>query len=57
MLLFDRSHAIRSRLFQDLKAVQNVGQIIGEVLKRLDEDRCKFNSFAFLRRLLHVIRD
>ena len=24
----------------DLKAVQNVGQIIGEVLKRLDEERC-----------------
>jgi 26S proteasome regulatory subunit T4 len=24
----------------DLKAVQNVGQIIGEVLKKLDEERC-----------------
>jgi ATP-dependent 26S proteasome regulatory subunit len=24
----------------DLKAVQNVGQIIGEVLKRLDDERC-----------------
>jgi 26S proteasome regulatory subunit T4 len=24
----------------DLKALQNVGQIIGEVLKQLDEDRC-----------------
>ena len=26
----------------DLKAVQNVGQIIGEVLKRLDNDRCMY---------------
>ena len=25
----------------DLKAFQSVGQIIGEVLKQLDEDRCK----------------
>lgn len=25
----------------DLKAVQNAGQIIAEVLKRLDEERCK----------------
>jgi hypothetical protein len=25
----------------DLKAIQNVGQIIGEVLKRLDDERCK----------------
>jgi 26S proteasome regulatory subunit T4 len=26
----------------DLKALQSVGQIIGEVLKQLDEERCKF---------------
>ena len=25
----------------DLKALQSVGQIIGEVLRRLDADRCK----------------
>ena len=25
----------------DLKALQSVGQIIGEVLKQLDEERCK----------------
>ena len=26
----------------DIKAVQSVGQIIGEVLKQLDDERCKF---------------
>jgi 26S proteasome regulatory subunit T4 len=25
----------------DIKAVQSVGQIIGEVMKQLDTDRCK----------------
>lgn len=25
----------------DIKALQSVGQIIGEVLKQLDEERCK----------------
>jgi hypothetical protein len=31
----------------DLKAIQNVGQIIGEVLKQLDEDRCACPSCVF----------
>lgn len=26
----------------DIKALQSVGQIIGEVLKQIDEDKCKF---------------
>ena len=26
---------------EDLKALQNTGQIIGEVLKQVDDDRCK----------------
>ena len=26
----------------DLKALQSVGQIIGEVLRQLDEERCEF---------------
>ena len=26
----------------DIKAVQSVGQIIGEVMKQLDDERCKF---------------
>jgi 26S proteasome regulatory subunit T4 len=26
----------------DIKALQSVGQIIGSVLKQLDEDRCKY---------------
>lgn len=25
----------------DIKAVQSVGQIIGEVMKQLDDERCK----------------
>lgn len=29
----------------DLKAIQNVGQIIGEVLKQIDEDKCKQQLF------------
>lgn len=28
----------------DIKALQSVGQIIGSVLKQLDEDRCKCPS-------------
>ena len=28
----------------DLKALQSVGQIVGEVLKQLTEDKCKFIS-------------
>ena len=31
---------------ENIKALQSVGQIIGEVLKQLDEERCKFpNTF------------
>lgn len=30
----------------DIKALQSVGQVIGEVLKQLDDERCKF-SFVF----------
>lgn len=28
----------------DLKALQSVGQIVGEVLKQLTEDKCKFGG-------------
>ena len=28
----------------DLKALQSVGQIIGEVLRQLDEERCKISE-------------
>lgn len=31
----------------DIKALQSLGQIIGEVLKQLDEERCKYNSQLF----------
>lgn len=33
----------------DIKAVQSVGQIIGEVMKQLDSDRCKCSTS------LHVV--
>lgn len=29
---------------ENIKALQSVGQIIGEVLKQLDEERCTFSS-------------
>lgn len=31
----------------DLKALQSVGQIVGEVLKQLTEDKCKFFWILF----------
>ena len=31
----------------DIKALQSVGQIIAEVLRQLDEDRCQFRFRAF----------
>lgn len=30
----------------NIKALQSVGQIIGEVLKQLDEERCKYSPLA-----------
>ena len=30
---------------EDIKAVQSVGQIIGEVMKQLDDERCRLPSF------------
>lgn len=30
----------------DLKALQSVGQIVGEVLKQLTEDKCEFLLFT-----------
>lgn len=31
----------------DLKALQSVGQIVGEVLKQLTEDKCKMGSSIY----------
>ena len=31
---------------ENIKALQSVGQIIGEVLKQLDDERCEFRSGA-----------
>ncbi len=33
---------------ENIKALQSVGQIIGEVLKQLDDERCEFFAAAFL---------
>ena len=33
---------------EDLKAVQNVGQLVGDVLKQLDDERCKPPPFLFV---------
>ena len=32
---------------ENIKALQSVGQIIGEVLKQLDEERCEFVTLRF----------
>ena len=32
----------------NIKALQSVGQIIGEVLKQLDEERCEYRSAGVL---------
>lgn len=37
----------------DLKALQSVGQIVGEVLKQLTEDKCKFKIFLDLSSHFH----
>lgn len=39
----------------DLKALQSVGQIIGEVLKQLDEERCEFLHKCRLH-IRHLLR-
>lgn len=33
---------------ENIKALQSVGQIIGEVLKQLDEERCVFPPYGIL---------
>jgi ATP-dependent 26S proteasome regulatory subunit len=33
---------------EDIKALQSVGQIIGEVLKKLDDERCVYHPFPLL---------
>ena len=40
---------------ENIKALQSVGQIIGEVLKQLDDERCEFSSpFPAYREPLNV---
>lgn len=39
----------------DLKALQSVGQIVGEVLKQLTEDKCKHLVLILIIRLLMTI--
>jgi 26S proteasome regulatory subunit T4 len=33
---------------EDIKALQSVGQVVGEVLKQLDEERCESLPFSSL---------
>ena len=40
----------------DIKAVQSVGQIVGEVMKQLDTDRCEYSEFILhYRASIHII--
>lgn len=45
--LYDKSE-------NDLKALQSVGQIVGEVLKQLTEDKCKCNARDILSRITQI---
>lgn len=38
----------------NIKALQSVGQIIGEVLKQLDEERCKLPAHTSIRIFLNL---
>lgn len=38
----------------NIKALQSVGQIIGEVLKQLDEERCKLPAHNFILIFLNL---
>lgn len=40
------------RTEEDLKALQSVGQIIGEVLRQLDEERCTYTHSVLVRAVL-----
>lgn len=39
----------------DIKALQSVGQIIAEVLKQLDDERCMLNPQFLLYRLIFIL--
>lgn len=41
----------------NIKALQSVGQIIGEVLKQLDDERCKANTIWTRTRWTHANSD
>uniref|UniRef100_A0A7N2MYT8 Uncharacterized protein n=1 Tax=Quercus lobata TaxID=97700 RepID=A0A7N2MYT8_QUELO len=47
-----------AKIAEDLKSLQNVGQIIGEVLRPLDNERCNINYLCapFLLIQLYIIR-
>lgn len=38
----------------DLKALQSVGQIVGEVLKQLTEDKCKFRFISIVPTIVAI---
>lgn len=39
----------------DIKALQSVGQIIGEVLKQIDDENCKFYLDHFIYQSISII--
>lgn len=39
---------------EDIKAVQSVGQIIGEVMKQLDDERCAYTLLIFPKILFRL---
>lgn len=38
----------------DIKALQSVGQIIGEVLKQIDDENCKFYLDHFINQSISI---
>lgn len=39
----------------DIKAVQSVGQIIGEVMKKLDDERCSYTFHSTILLVLNYV--
>jgi 26S proteasome regulatory subunit T4 len=39
----------------NIKALQSVGQIIGEVLKQLDDERCKFHLMLLFSAIMAIM--
>ena len=40
----------------DIKALQSVGQIIGEVLKQIDDEKCKYSGQNYFYNLNFLLK-